>query len=102
MSGSPIPIDPAARFDFPAADINVINGTGQQLLIEAKNIPTGIDPPGVQAWNVVARVVPRGSAPFNVNATYTSGNFATSLWTATINMPNGFSAVQVRAAMPPQ
>lgn len=102
LSSIPIPADPAARFDFPAADLNVTNGSGQQLLIEAKNIPTGSDPPGVQAWNVVARVVPRGSAPFTVNATLTSGNYTASNWTATINMPNGFSAVQVRASMPPQ
>lgn len=102
LTGIPIPADPAARFDFPAADLNVTNGTGQQLLIEAKNVPTGSDPPGVQAWNVVARAVPRGSAPFTVNATLAGGNYATSTWTATLNMPTGFSAVQVRASMPPQ
>lgn len=102
LTGIPIPADPTARFDFPAADLNITNGTGQQLLIEAKNVPTGSDPPDVQAWNVVARVVPRGSAPFTVNATLAGGNFATSTWTATLNMPTGFSAVQVRASMPPQ
>jgi len=102
LSSNPIPANPAARFDFPFADISVTNGTGQQLLIEARNIPTGTDPPGVQAWNVVARAVPRGAAAFTVNATFVSGTYASSTWMATLNMPNGFSSVQVRASMPPQ
>lgn len=102
LSSIPIPANPAARFDFPAADLNIETGSGQQLLIEAKNIPTGSDPPGVQAWNVRARVVPRGSTAFTVNATFSSGNYATSLWTATLSLPNGTSAVQVRASIPPQ
>lgn len=102
LSSIPISSEPAARFDFPAADINVNIGANHQLLIEANNIPTGTDPPNVTAWNVVARVVPRGSPPFTVNATFSSGTYATSNWIATINLPNGFSAVQVRASMPPQ
>lgn len=98
-----IPDNPAASFEFPKADVNVTSGTGQVLTIEAHNVPTGSDPVNTQAWNVVARIVPRGgSAPFTVNATYASGNYATSVWTATLNLPNGFAAVQVRASMPPQ
>ncbi len=95
-----IPADPAASFAFPQADVNVTNGM-QILTIECENVPTGSDPPGTPAWNVVARVVPRGVNSFTVNATFISGDFALSTWQATLNLPPGFSAVQVRASMPP-
>lgn len=96
-----IPSDPRASFAFPYADVNLTNGTAQTLVIECRNVPTGGDPPGTPAWNVVARVVPRGSAPFTANATYVSGDYAQSIWHATLNLPSGFAAIQVRAAMPP-
>ncbi len=95
-----IPADPAASFAFPQADVNVTTGT-QVLIIECENVPTGSDPPGTPAWNVIARVVPRGSNSFAVSANYVSGNYAQSTWQATLNLPTGFSAVQVRASMPP-
>jgi hypothetical protein len=101
LGPAPVPIDPRASFEFPYADVNVSNGTAQTLVIEARNIPTGVNPPGIPAWDVVARVVPRGSAVFNVDASYVSGDFSLSVWHAQITLPSGFSAIQVRAAMPP-
>lgn len=96
-----IPAEPAAKFEFPYADVNLTSGASQILVIEATNVPTGGDPPGTPAWTVRARVVPRGGGtPLTVNAAYQSGNYALSTWHATLNLPDGTSAIQVRAAMP--
>ena len=100
IGATAIPIDPLASFEFPYADVNLLSGVSQTLVIEARNIPTGFDPPGVDAWNVVARIVPRAGGDFSVNASYVSGDYALSIWEAVIELPDGFSAIQVRASMP--
>ncbi len=102
LGGSNIPVDPAARFEFPLADVNIAGSGSQTLVIEAKNIPTGADPPGVAVWDVKARVAARTGGVQYVNATFVSGNYAFSTWQAQLPLANGFSAIQVRASMPPQ
>lgn len=103
LGSEAVPLDPRADFAFPNADVNVTSGAALILVIECRNIPTGFDPPDTEAWNVKARVVPRGGgAQFTVDATYVSGNYDLSIWEAEITLPNGFSGIQVRASMPPQ
>lgn len=98
-----VPPDPQASFEFPYADVNTATSGAQALTIECKNIPTGSDPPGVQVWNLNARIVPRSGSVQNVSGPWTiSGTFAQSTWTTSVTLPTGFSAVQVRASMPPQ
>lgn len=97
-----VPADPLASFEFPYADVNLTHGAGQTLVIECRNVPTGSDPEGTEAWTVAARVAPRGAVPFIVNAEYVSGDYELSTWHAVLGLPTGFAAIQVRASMPPQ
>jgi hypothetical protein len=102
LGSNSVPGDPRASFEFPYADVNTAVTGAQTLTIECRNIPTGLDPPMVQAWNVVARTVPRSGTVQDISASYVSGNFALSTWEAQVTLPTGFSAIQVRASMPPQ
>jgi len=97
-----VPADPLASFEFPYADVNTATSGAQTLTVECKNVPTGLDPVGVQAWVVKARIVPRSGTVQNITASYVSGTYAQSTWEAQVTLPTGFSAIQVRASMPPQ
>ncbi|MBA5868083.1 MAG: hypothetical protein GDA67_15430 [Nitrospira sp. CR1.3] len=102
LGSNNVPTDPQASFEFPYADVNTATSGAQTLVIECKNIPTGLDPIGVQAWNVKARIVPRSGTVQNITASYVSGDYSLSTWEAQVTLPTGFSAIQVRASMPPQ
>lgn len=99
LGASNVPADPMASFEFPFADVNTATSAAQTLTVECKNVPIDV---GVQ-WNLTARIVPRSgtvqtiTGPWNI-----SGTFAESTWTTQVTLPTGFSAIQVRASMPPQ
>jgi hypothetical protein len=88
----PVPVDPAASFDFSDADVSFETDSDITLHIEAHNVPV--------AWAVKVRVVPLSGAPLEVIADPLVGDEAYSTTSATFSMPLGFSAIQLRADAP--
>jgi hypothetical protein len=97
VGAASVPVDPRASFDFPLADVSLADPAAQTVVLEARNVPIGPNPP---RWNVVVRVAPKSGQDFTVNATYVSGDTNLSTWYAHVTLPNGFSAIQVRAYAP--
>ncbi len=89
---SPVSADPTARFDFPWADVMISDEAEQTLVIECRNVPLD--------WDVKVRVTPKSGTAFMVDAAYVSGDESLSTWQAAFALPNGFSAIQVRASKP--
>ena len=90
VGGQPVPVDPRASLDFGSQDVGLNNPNPVTVQIQATNVPT--------SWSMVVRVVPKQGAAQNVNATRISGGFASSIWEASLSLPNGFSNMQVRAS----
>lgn len=89
IGSQPVPADPRASFNYPSQDVSVANPNPITVHILADYVPT--------SWTVQLRVVPFSGAALIVNATLVSGGFSSSVWQAQVTLPNGFSAMQVRA-----
>lgn len=88
LNGDDVPSDPQP--DFPEV---IIDEPGSyQLVIETENIPSD--------GMVEVRVTPRRGAEFTTAAEFASGDTDLATWNATLDLPAGASAIQVRAALP--
>lgn len=98
IAGLSIPLDPHASLNFPSSDVTITPGQTNpvDLVIEADNVPVS---PVLSTVSV--RIVRKTGAVTTVNATFVSGNGAHSMWTASVSLAGGFSAIQARAVLPP-
>ncbi len=96
VGGQDVPGDPRP-LRYPLHDVQVPI-TGQVVVqVDAYNMP--VDPPN--AWIVKVRVVPFSGTDTSYQATMLfGGTVEHSTWEATVNLPSGSSAIQVRAALP--
>lgn len=92
IAGHPIASDPRGNLIFPNTDVTFSNANPLTLQIEASNVPL--------TWSMQARVVQKSGPEIIGAATFQSGTEAASIWTASLTLPNGISAIQVRAAAP--
>lgn len=92
LGGKSVPNDPRSDLSFPNADVGLAATDDVDVRIEAMNIPVD------GSWKVTVRAVPKSGFTQSIDATLESGDSAASIWTAKINLGNGFSAIQVRAA----
>lgn len=92
INGISVPTDPHGNLTFSAQDVTLQTASTYQVVLEAKNVPTD------ETWSVKLRFVDcyTGKDTF-VNATWQSGTLADSLWTASVTMDKGFTALQARA-----
>ncbi len=92
LGGQAIPADPRAGLLFPNTDLAFSNPNPVTLQIDAENVPLN--------WTMQVRLVRKSGAQTLTPATFLSGTEAASIWTANLTLPNGISAIQVRAAAP--
>lgn len=90
VAGQNAPSDPSARFDQP--DMTAATSGQTTIKINAQNVPGN--------WTVQLRVVRFAGNDFTVNATRISGDDTNSVWEATLTLPPGMLALQVRAFAP--
>lgn len=91
VGGQAGPADPTAPMQA-ASDVGIASNTAVQVVIETTNFP----PSGV----VQVRSSPKFGNFAWTNLTHSGGNFVQSTWTADINFPGGFTALQARATVP--
>ena len=97
LGGQDVPTEPLSRLNYPSQDLTFNTSAPVTVVIGAENVP--VDPPSAR-WTVKVRVVPTSGTDFTVAATYVGGDNASSTWNAQLTLPNGFCAIQVRAAKP--
>lgn len=86
------PSDPAARLDYPNQDINLPGTAPVAVTLQASNVPLN--------WKVSVRATPYSGQGSEVEATFKSGDLASSVWQAMITPAEGFTALQARAYKP--
>ncbi len=87
-----VPSDPRSEHGFPGVDMALTDGTGVVLTVETENVP--IDA------TVTVRATYVSGSPSIINAVHDSGDESFSIWTATFDLADGFSSIQVRAELP--
>lgn len=100
LDGNAVPLDPIASLDFPSADLNITNPNPMVLQLDTTNVPP--------TSTVKVRVVPKSGTSCLAGmgsdctylATHVSGDTTASIWSATIRVPDGFSALQAHAVLP--
>jgi hypothetical protein len=97
LGGALVPDDPRAGLTVGEQDVFLTTPGATQLEIRVKNVP--INTP-VDA-QVKVRVVSAIGTVREADATYDSGDFATSTWFANVDLPDRFSAINVRVILPP-
>jgi hypothetical protein len=94
IGGVNAPADPRAGFGSAGADVTLPETTSTQVVIQTTNVE--------QASVVTVRLTPRSNAnakiiPATYSSTVSAGVF---LWTATLPVNDGYSAVQVKVVRP--
>ena len=92
VNGVAAPADPRAVLAPPNPDTTIEASAAVPVVIETTNLP--IDS------SVKVRIVPRYGNSFTRTATHQSGNEALSTWTASVDFPLGYAAIQVTAIGP--
>lgn len=87
-----IPTDPQAKLDFPLADVSFDTLNNVTLHIEAAYVPL--------SWSVAVRIVAKAGDSQIFYADPLAGTLESSTTTATLTLPRGFGAIQVRAFDP--
>jgi hypothetical protein len=91
VDGVMAPTDPAAPL-VSSADVGIQKNSTVQVILSATNFPV--------SGNVQLRTVQKYGPAAWVTASYTSGNFASSQWTANVTFAPGFTTLQARATVP--
>ncbi|MCC6484607.1 MAG: hypothetical protein IT209_07165 [Armatimonadetes bacterium] len=73
-------------------DLAFTGAGSQHIVVHASNVPA--------EWIVKARVISRGANAQFVDLAMTSGDVSSSTWEGDVNLPEGITAIQVRAAKP--
>ena len=89
----PVPADPSAKFEFPMQDVSIDALDPITVHVAATDVPLD--------WVVEVRAVAKSGSTVTVVADPLAGTEASSTTTASITLPRGFTALQVRAAAPP-
>ena len=90
--GTAVPIDPKSNLGLAGADVLLTDATNVVIEVEGKNLA---------AKSVVTvRIVPLSGMVISTNATFVSGDLASSVWRTQVAIPKGFCAVQARAVTP--
>jgi len=89
----PVPSDPSASFEFPMQDVSIDALDPITVHIAATDVPLD--------WIVEVRAVTKSGSTTTVVADPLAGTEASSTTTASITLPRGFAALQVRASAPP-
>jgi len=83
------PADPRSELGPLPADIRFYSAAPVPVVIETKNVDTS-------AAKVTLLVRPRHGSGSNLDASYTSGDNNTALWTVELTIPQGYTAFQAR------
>lgn len=84
------PVDPVANLEPDGADISMQDEQAVDVLIETTNLD-------IDSSSVILRVSPRHGGARLLPASFSSGTSAKATWIATVALPRGFCALQVRA-----
>lgn len=82
-----VPTDPQASLNG-VADVSVNETNAVTITLETTNVRSTSE--------VTLRVVPLFGDTLTTTATYVSGDFARSTWTANVTLPQGYCAIQAR------
>lgn len=85
-----VPSDPRSDITFPNADVALSNSGPTKVRIAAENVPT--------SWSVIVRAIPKTGFDIIASAKLVDGDDAKSVWEAEVQLPDGFTVIQVRAA----
>lgn len=91
VDGVLAPADPTAPL-VSSADLSIEQNGTVQVILAATNFPV--------SGNVQLRTVQKYGPAAWVTASYTSGDFAFSQWTANVTFAPGFTTLQARATVP--
>lgn len=92
LGGQQVPYDPTAGVVLGSTDVAFGTAGNQRVVVEASNVPLD--------WVVRARAASRGANAVFVDLTRTGGDESSSTWEGDVNLPQGITAIQVRAAKP--
>jgi len=92
VAGIPVPEQPLGLFTITDVDVTVPEGTTDaEVIIAAENIPLGASP------TITLRVVLETGGLRTPPVSLDSGTDESSTWTATVDLPHGFSRFYVEA-----
>lgn len=93
VGGGAVRPEPLAAFGLPAgADVNLQGVNPMEIVLETRNMPT--------TASVSARIVPLSGSAIFLPLAFASGDQAAALWTNSISLPEGYTAIQARAVLP--
>jgi hypothetical protein len=92
IGGQAISGDPRASLVGGQTDLSLSQTGTTEVIVQTSNVSP--------AATVTVKVVPVLSSNFSVNATLDSGTTTTATWKASVTLPQGAAAFQVRVALP--